>query len=265
MCRTLGSSVVISVGWTNQPSRPSQPPPVMTRMPGVSRASEIAAWCLSNAVCLMTAPMKLGKLGTSPSLSDLMGWIRGGGGRVLVERGLLDDRAHEVGEVGDVAELERLDGVDQRLAHAVPDGPGDVDARGGRALLALELVAAADDGGRERGGVGRAVGEDEVLAAGLADQARVALVAIDVLGDALPHHAEHVGRAGEVDAGGHRGGGGGGGAGGGGGGGGAGGGGGGPPPGAPRPPRGAQTRATRRAAGSRPASRRRCCPSAPAP
>jgi hypothetical protein len=48
------------------------------------------------------------------------------------------------------------------------------------------------------------MGEDEVLAAGLADQARIALVAIDVLGDALPHHAEHVGRAGEVDAGEHR-------------------------------------------------------------
>ena len=72
MWRTPGSSVVISVGCTNQPSRPSHVPPATTFMPGVSRASEIAAWCLSNAVCLITAPMKFEKLATSPILIDLI-------------------------------------------------------------------------------------------------------------------------------------------------------------------------------------------------
>ncbi len=43
--------------------------------------------------------------------------------------------------------------------------------------------------------------DDEVLAAGLADDARVVAVARDVLADRLPHPVEDGGRAGEVDAG----------------------------------------------------------------
>ena len=39
-------------------------------MPEVSRASAIAAWCLSNAVCLITAPMKFEKFVTSPTLIE---------------------------------------------------------------------------------------------------------------------------------------------------------------------------------------------------
>ena len=41
--------------------------------------------------------------------------------------------------------------------------------------------------------------DHEVLAAGLADQARVRAVALDVLADRFPHHLEDLGRAREVD------------------------------------------------------------------
>ncbi len=120
-------------------------------------------------------------------------------GGVLVERALLDHRAHEVREVGDVSDLDRADRRDQLVLHLRPHRLRDVDARRGRALLALILVAAADDRGRERAWIRRRVREDEVLAAGLADEPRVAAVAIEVVADALPHHPEHIGRAGEVD------------------------------------------------------------------
>ena len=57
---------------------------------------------------------------------------------------------------------------------------GDVDARGGRALLALVLERAAHDRGRDRVDVGARVRDDEVLAARLADDARVVPVVRDV-------------------------------------------------------------------------------------
>ena len=44
------------------------------------------------------------------------------------------------------------------------------------------------------------MGHDEILAARLADQARVALVLGDVLADGLPHGVEHRGAAREVHA-----------------------------------------------------------------
>ena len=49
--------------------------------------------------------------------------------------------------------------------------------------------------------IGRGVRDDEVLAAGFADQARIGAVAADVLADLLPHAVEDGGAAGEVDAG----------------------------------------------------------------
>ncbi len=64
--------------------------------------------------------------------------------------------------------------------------------------LVLEGAAHQRDGeGLE---VGAGVGEDEVLSAGLADEARVGAVARDVLADAAPHRLEHARRAGEVHA-----------------------------------------------------------------
>src|SRR5690606_11469809 len=75
-------------------------------------------------------------------------------------------------------------------------------AAGRRALLSLELETATDDGGGDRVQIalGRRVDEDEVLAAGLADEARVLLVVLDVLADAAPERLEGAGGAGEVDA-----------------------------------------------------------------
>ena len=101
----------------------------------------------------------------------------------------------------DVADLDRRDLLGQPLAQRRPQVRRRVDARRGRALLALVLERAAHDRGRERVEVGRRVGDDEVLAAGLADDPRVVAVAADVLADRLPHAVEHGGRAGEVDAG----------------------------------------------------------------
>ena len=86
------------------------------------------------------------------------------------------------------------------LAHLRPEARGHEDARRGGALLALVLEGAAEDRGRERLGVGARVRDDEVLAAGLADEPRVVAVARDVLADRLPHPLEDGGRAGEVDA-----------------------------------------------------------------
>ena len=94
-------------------------------------------------------------------------------GLVLGERPLVDDRAHEVGEVGDVAHRQRLDLGEERVLHPVPHRPGDVGPRCGRALLALELERAADQRGAHDVRVRRRVGEHEVLAAGLADDPRV--------------------------------------------------------------------------------------------
>ena len=99
-------------------------------------ARSIAALCLANARSSMTAPMKLDRSVTSPRVRPL----------VIVDEVVLDR-------------------LPQRARH--------VGARGGRALLALVLERAADHRGAQHVGVGARVGEDEVLAAGLADEARV--------------------------------------------------------------------------------------------
>src|SRR5207253_7093476 len=78
---------------------------------------------------------------------------------------------------------------------------GDVEAGGRRALLPLVLEGAADDRRRDGLDVRGGVGDDEVLAAGLADDARVVAVPTDVLPDRLPDALEDGRRAGEVDAG----------------------------------------------------------------
>ena len=97
--------------------------------------------------------------------------------------------------------VQRLDLGDEVLAHLAPDRLRDVGARRGRALLALVLERAADQRRAQHVGVGRRVRDDEVLAAGLADDARVGAVRRDVLADRAPQVLERRGRAGEVDAG----------------------------------------------------------------
>ena len=120
---------------------------------------------------------------------------------VLGEGAVVDDGAHEVGQVGDVALRQAVGDVDEVALDLLPDRGRDVGARGGRALLALELEGAADHRGAQDGRVGAGVGEDEVLAAGLADEARVGAVAVEVGADLVPQVLERRRRAGEVDAG----------------------------------------------------------------
>src|SRR5205807_8144353 len=68
------------------------------------------------------------------------------------------------------------------------------------ALLPLVLERPANERRAQRVGVGGLVRDDEVLAAGLADEARIRAVVADVLAHSAPHALEHLGRAGEVDA-----------------------------------------------------------------
>src|SRR5437763_7521854 len=112
----------------------------------------------------------------------------------------VDDGAHEVPEVGWVAHPDRADLLDEPVAQLGPEVRGREDARGGRAFLALVLERAADDRGRDRLHVRGWVRDDEVLAPGLADDARVVPVPVDVRADLLPHRVEDSSRAGEVDA-----------------------------------------------------------------
>ena len=101
----------------------------------------------------------------------------------------------------DVADAQLADLRDEALAELGPEVRRRVHPRGGRALLPLVLEGAADDRRRQLVDVGGRVRDDEVLAAGLADDARVVAVLGDVRADRLPHRLEDRGRAGEVDAG----------------------------------------------------------------
>ena len=77
----------------------------------------------------------------------------------------------------------------------------EVDTAGCTAFLSLELEGAADDAGDHFVHIGGAVRDDEVLATGLADNARVGLVLGNVLANGLPQVAEHAGGPGEVQSG----------------------------------------------------------------
>jgi hypothetical protein len=96
--------------------------------------------------------------------------------------------------------LQRLDLRDERFLDPLPHGFGDVAPRYGRALLPLELKSAADHGRHQRLGVGRRMRHDEILAAGLSDDAGIVPVRGDVVAHRLPHVAEHGRGAREMDA-----------------------------------------------------------------
>ena len=117
-----------------------------------------------------------------------------------LERLRVDHRAHEVLEVGDVAHLDLRDLLREPLAELRPEICRRIDPRGRRALLPLVLERAAHDRRRNRVDVRGRVGDDEVLAAGLADDPRVVAVVADVRADRLPHRVEDARRAGEVNA-----------------------------------------------------------------
>lgn len=118
------------------------------------------------------------------------------GGRELLERVQVDDGADKVAVGCGVADGQLLRLLDQASLEFGPDGRRHVEARGGAALLALVLERAAD--GVEDGvfNVGRRMDQVEVLAARLADDARVGFVS--ALGDAgadLPVQLAEDGRA----------------------------------------------------------------------
>ena len=119
----------------------------------------------------------------------------------LVECAPVDDRAHEVAEVLDVAHLDLVDHRDDPVAHLRPERSRHIHPADGRAFLTLELIAAPHDRDRQGGRIGRRVSDHEVLAAGLADDARVGTVRGHRGADRLPHGVEDAGAAGEVDPG----------------------------------------------------------------
>jgi hypothetical protein len=117
------------------------------------------------------------------------------------EGACVDHGAHEVLEVGRIAHLDRADLLDEALPDLRPQVRRSEDPRRSRAFLPLILEAASDDRRRDRFGIGGGVGDDEILAAGLADDPRVVAVLRDVVADRLPDRLEDGRRAGEVDAG----------------------------------------------------------------
>ncbi len=121
----------------------------------------------------------------------------------FAEGGGVDDGADEVGEVVGQANGQLPRFLDQAGFELRPERGGDVGAGGGGAFLALVLEGAADGVDDGVFDVGAAVDEVEVLAAGFADDARVALVGgvLDAGGDLGEERAEDGGAAGVVQGG----------------------------------------------------------------
>ena len=114
---------------------------------------------------------------------------------------LVDHGAAEVGEVGDVAVADGPGDVGEMLTHAGrPQRFRQVRPGCRGALLTLVLERAADQPDDHGVRLGRRVRDDEVLAAGLADQPRVAAVAVQLLRHGAPQALERPGGAREVHA-----------------------------------------------------------------
>ena len=116
----------------------------------------------------------------------------------VVEGLLVDDGVEEVAEVAHIAHVNLAQQLLQAGLQRGPLGGGDIDPGAGGALLALVLEPGPHDGGGGLVHVPRGVHEDEVLAAGLAHDAGVAAVALQVAADGLPHAVEDAGGAREV-------------------------------------------------------------------
>ena len=119
---------------------------------------------------------------------------------LLVERGLVDDRPHEVGEVGHVPVGDRLHLGDDLVPAPVPQALGNIGAAGRAALLPLVLVGPPDEVGGELVGVGRAWAKTKSLPPVSPTMRGIAPVPGDVAPDGPPHALEHLGAAGEVHA-----------------------------------------------------------------
>ncbi len=143
----------------------------------------------------------LGVVGVAADDDDALG--PGLGERLRVLGVLLTiDHGADVGlGFGRVAHDDAVGQLDEPFAQCRPQAPGRIETRGCRALLALELVGTAHAGDGEGVEVRRGVGEDEVLPAGLADNAGIVAIGADVLPDSAPDVLEGAGRAGEVNGG----------------------------------------------------------------
>jgi hypothetical protein len=140
----------MTVGWTKKPLESSHSPPNHTRarFPAL-RAPSIASFSFSNDAASITAPMKFLKSRTSPTRT-----CDSSEGEPLLQR--LPQRARHVG------------------------------AARRRALLTLVFERTAHERHGQRCHVGRGMREDEVLAARLAHESRVLLVARDLRADLAP-------------------------------------------------------------------------------
>src|SRR5262249_32132142 len=100
------------------------------------------------------------------------------------------DSAHEIPEIGNVANGERICPLDQLIFDPIPHTVRDVNARGSTALLPLILETAANDRGDQRIRFGTCMGQNEVLATGFANEPWIGLVLRDVLTNGTPHLLE---------------------------------------------------------------------------
>ena len=78
---------------------------------------------------------------------------------------------------------------------------GSLDELKGNYRTDLVLEGTTRHGGHDGGRIGALVGQDEVLATGLAHNAGVGVVQVDVLANGAPHVLEHTGRTSEVHSG----------------------------------------------------------------
>ena len=118
----------------------------------------------------------------------------------LVEGALVDDGAAEVGELSGFTDVDLLHFSDNLLGEVLGDGRGNVCARSGTALLALELESTTNGLDRGVADIRGLVNQVEVLATGLANNARVATVLAirHTLGDLAVQHTEDISASSEV-------------------------------------------------------------------
>ena len=117
------------------------------------------------------------------------------------KRGAVDYRAHEIAQVGGRTHGNGGDFVGQPRSQCGPEVGRSVEPRRGGALLALVLERAANNRGSQSLDVCRLVGDDEVLAPGLAHDSRIIAIRGDAGADRLPHPLKDRRRSREVNAG----------------------------------------------------------------
>src|SRR5262245_58213185 len=119
----------------------------------------------------------------------------------LLECRSIYDSPHEIPEVGNVANGERICRLDQLIFDPLPHTVRNVNARGCTTLLPLIFETAANDRCDQRIRLGTCMGENEVLSTGFSNKPWIGLVLRDVLTNGTPHLLENGGRSGEMNSG----------------------------------------------------------------